>query len=109
MKIKLDDVIDVLEFINDGIDSSAYYNDKTNEFIYIDEYSDMNGDEKDNVYDTCIGLPTKYYINEYEMMEEFIEAIEDTRLYNQLQIAVSGKGAFRRFKDTCINFDIAHD
>lgn len=42
MKVKLDDVIDALEFVNSGIDSSAYYNDKRNEFIYISEYSDMN-------------------------------------------------------------------
>lgn len=26
--------------------SSAYYNDKTNEFIYIGDYSDMNEDKK---------------------------------------------------------------
>lgn len=36
MKVKLDDVIDALEFINDGMDSSAYYNDKTmNLFILM--------------------------------------------------------------------------
>ena len=35
MKVKLDDVIEMLEFVNDGMDSSAYYNDKTNEYIYI--------------------------------------------------------------------------
>ena len=40
------------------------------------------------------------------MMKEFIETIEDVKLYNQLQIAINGRGAFRRFKDTCINFDI---
>ncbi len=106
MKVKLDDVIEMLEFVNNEMDSSAYYNDKTNEFIYIDDYSDMSEDEKEEIYDNCIELPTKYYIDEYSMMEEFIETIEDVRLYNQLQIAINGRGAFRRFKDTCINFDI---
>ncbi len=109
MKIKLDDVIDALEFVNSGIDSSVHYNEKTNEFIYISDYSDMDTDAKENIYDTCIELPTKYDIDEYEMMEEFIETIDDVRLYNQLQIAISGKGAFRRFKDTCINFEIIDD
>lgn len=109
MKVKLDDVIEMLEFVNDGMDSSAYYNDKTNEFIYIGDYSDMSEDEKEEIYDNCIGLPTKYYIDEYSMMEEFIETIEDARIYNQLQIAINGRGAFRRFKDTCINFDIIED
>ncbi len=100
IKVKLDDVIEMLEFVNDGMDSSAYYNDKTNEFIYIDDYLDMSEDEKEEIYDNCIGLPTKYYIDEYSMMQEFIENIEDVKLYNQLQIAINGSGAFRRFKDT---------
>ncbi len=44
--------------------------------------------EKKEIYDNCIGLPTKYFIDEYGMMEEFIETIEDVRLYNQLEIAI---------------------
>ena len=40
------------------------------------------------------------------MMEEFIETIEDIRFYNQLQISINRCDAFRRFKDTYINFDI---
>lgn len=109
MKVKLEDVIDALEFVNDGIDSSAYYNDKINKFIYIGDYSDMSEEECEEIYDTCISLPTKYYIDEYNMMEEFIETIDDVKLYNQLQIAINGRGAFRRFKDTCINFEIIDD
>lgn len=47
-------------------------------------------------------------INEYEMMVEFVETIEDTRFQNQLYISLNG-GAFRRFKDTCINFNMIDD
>ena len=71
--------------------------------------SDISEEEQEEIYDEYIGLPTKYDIDEYSMMEDFIETIEDERLYNQLYIAISGKGAFRRFKDTCINFDIIND
>lgn len=109
MKVKLDDVIDALEFVNSGIDSSAYYNDKRNEFIYISEYSDITDDEREDIYDNCIELPTKYYIDEYKMMEEFIETIADVQTYNQLSIAINGRGAFRRFKDTCFNYGIIDD
>lgn len=80
---------------------SAYYNDKIAEFIYINEYSDMSSEECEEVYETCIGLPSKYYIDEHEMMEEFIETVEDVKIYNNLQLSISGKGTFRRFKDTC--------
>lgn len=109
MKVKLDDIINALEFANSGIDSNAYFNPKTKEIIYIDEFSDMSEDEKEDIYDSCINLPTKYEIDEYNMMEEFIETIEDERLYNQLYISINGKGAFRRFKDTCINYGIIDD
>lgn len=54
-------------------------------------------------------LPTRYDINEYEMMEDFVETIEDTKLQNQLYISLNGSGAFRRFKDICINFGMIDD
>ena len=109
MKIKLDDVIEALEFVNDGMDAGAYLNPKTYEIVYIDDYIDISPEKKEEIYDEYISLPSKYYIDEYSMMEEFIETIDDVKLYNQLYIAINGKGAFRRFKDTCINFDIIDD
>ena len=54
-------------------------------------------------------LPTKNDINEYEMMVEFADTIEDSKLQNQLYISLNGSGAFKRFKDTCINYDIIDD
>lgn len=109
MKVKLDDVIDTLDSINMELD--AYYNPLKNEFFYSDigEYTNLNEDELDELFESSIGLPTQYEINEYSMMEEFIETIEDVRLYNQLKIAINGRGAFRRFKDTCINYEIIDD
>ncbi len=109
MKVKLDDVIEALEFVN--MEHDAYYNPLKNEFFYSDigDYTDLNEDELDELFENSIGLPTQYEINEYSMMEEFIETIEDVRTYNQLQIAINGRGAFRRFKDTCINFDVIED
>lgn len=106
MKVKLDDVVEALDFVNTEHD--AYYNPLKNEIFYSDigDYTDLNEDELDELFENSIGLPTQYEINEYSMMEEFIETIEDVKLYNQLQIAINGRGAFRRFKDTCINFDI---
>ena len=100
---------DALEFVNMGQDTEAYLNPKNGEIIYINEYTDISEDECEEIYDEYIGLPTKFYIDEYNMMEEFIETIEDERLYNQLYIAINGSGAFRRFKDTCINYDIIDD
>lgn len=109
--IKLNEVIDGLELVNASLDRDAYYNPDTSEIFYSDilEFSDLNEDEIDELLDKSIMLPTKYEIDEYSMMEEFIETIEDVKLYNTLCIAINGPGAFRRFKDTCINFEIIDD
>lgn len=110
MKVKLDAIIEALEFVNFGMDTSAYLNPKTYEIVYIDEFTEeLSEEEKEKIYDEYLELPTKYDIDEYNMMEDFIETIDDDRLYNQLYIAINGSGAFRRFKDTCINFDVIDD
>ena len=109
MKVKLSEVIDALDFTNDEIE--YYYNPDTEEIFMsnIGDFEDLNEDELDELFEKSIMLPTRYDINEYEMMEDFAETINDTRLQNQLYISLNGSGAFRRFKDTCINFDIIND
>jgi Uncharacterised protein family (UPF0158) len=39
----------------------------------------------------------------YGLMEDFIARVKDGHLREKLQIAISGKGAFRRFKDVLAN------
>ena len=106
MRAKLSEVIDALEFTNDEIE--YYYNLDNGEIFMsnIGEFENLNEDELDELFEKSIMLPTRYDINEYEMMEDFVETIKDTILQNQLYISLNGSGAFRRFKDTCINFDI---
>ena len=109
MNVKLNEVIDALDFTNDEIE--YYYNPDTEEIFMsnIGDFETLNEDELDELFEKSIMLPTRYDINEYEMMEDFAETISDTRLQNQLYISLNGSGAFRRFKDTCINFDIIND
>ena len=106
MKVKLTEVIDALDFTNDEIE--YYYNPDNGEIFMsnIGKFENLNEDELDELFEKSIMLPTRYDINEYEMMVDFVETIEDTILQNQLYISLNGSGAFRRFKDTCINFDI---
>ena len=109
MKVKLSEVIDALDFTNDEIE--YYYTPDTEEIFMsnIGDFEDLNEDELDELFEKSIMLPTRYDINEYEMMEDFAETINDTRIQNQLYISLNGSGAFRRFKDTCINFEIIND
>ena len=109
MKVKLKDVLDSLEMVSGEID--YYYNPKIGIFFMsnIGEFEALNEDELDELFTESIILPTQYDIDEYSMMEEFAATVEDQRLQNQLYISLNGSGAFRRFKDTCINFDIIND
>ena len=64
----------------------------------IGDYRNLNEDVIDELFEKSIMLPTRYDINEYEMMEDFAETIEGTRLQNQLYISLNGSGAFRGLK-----------
>ena len=83
--IKLNDVIEGLEFVNDGLDTYAYFNPDKNEIFYIGEYDIVEDEDAlEDLIEKSIMLPSKYEIHEYSMMEEFIETIDDVKLYNQL-------------------------
>ena len=53
-----------------------------------------------------IRFPRKYDLNEYAMMEEFVAAVKDAHIRECLDIAIQGRGAFRRFKDTADHFGV---
>ena len=108
--LKLNEVIEGLEFLNDGLDTYAYFNSEKNEIFYIGEYDTIDDEDAfEDLVEKSIMLPSKYEIHEYSMMENFIETVDDEKLYNRLCIAINGKGNFRRFKYTCINFEIIKD
>ncbi|WP_244935706.1 UPF0158 family protein [Paenibacillus glycanilyticus] len=44
--------------------------------------------------------------NEYELIEEFIRTVQDVDINEALSAAITGKGAFRRFKDKIIELGI---
>ncbi len=106
MKIELDKVIEALKFTN--IEIKYYYNPDTEEIFMsnIGEFENLTEDELDELFEKSIILPTRYYINEYKMMQDFVKTIKDNEIKNQLYNSLYGKGAFRRFKDTCSSFNM---
>jgi hypothetical protein len=46
-----------------------------------------------------VEIPSFDSYEAYGVMEAFIDTVTDDRLANQLQRAITGRGAFRRFKD----------
>jgi len=45
------------------------------------------------------GLPDQFEVDEYSIMAEFCDSVQNDRLRDELFDAIRGKGAFRRFKD----------
>jgi Uncharacterised protein family (UPF0158) len=50
--------------------------------------------------DRVLALPTKYDIHEWEIMRDFVNSVESSRIQEELARAIHGRGAFRMFKDT---------
>ena len=106
--INLDLIVEALEMTDD--ETNFFFDRKENDTVmlspYSDDYkevSDMIDEDED---DRFIRLPNQHEINEYGMMEEFVSGVQNDNQRAALEIAISGRGAFRRFKDTVIRFGI---
>jgi hypothetical protein len=95
--LKLREIVENIEMSSGGRD--VFYNKLTGEFYW--QSDDSEDDERDlDEEEGWIMLPNQYDANEYRMMSDFAYTIKNSRKREQLEIALSGKGAFRRFKDT---------
>ena len=121
IKIKIQDLIDAIDMCSDFFQSVI--NLKTGRISVIseeamsivgadDDYPEWQEEEVEDVRryleneKDYLPLPTQYDANEYRMMECFSSSLEDEKIAAQLFICLRGKGAFRRFKDSLIIFDI---
>ena len=107
--VSLEKIIDGLEMVDNIVD--CYYNLEKDEIFLsnIGEFEELTEDEIDELFEKSIILPTQYEINEYQMMVDFIDTIENLEIKNNLQKLIQGKGAFRRFKDYCFESNIIQD
>lgn len=104
MELKLQDVLEALEGVDDDV--NYVFDTKTGEIHYyydddFDDFDDPKEAEEELEYgtDRYISLPDRFDINEYEMMEHFLWYIKDDDARHALDRAMRGKGAFRRFRD----------
>jgi hypothetical protein len=124
IQVKLKDVIEEMDIQFE--ESRSLLNIKTGELVLVTS-EDLRAAEDDKPVDhlpeweqdnrkiaidvvenfeNYIELPTKYEVNEYEIMEDFCVKVGDKRKQDSLLRAIKGKGAFRRFKDKIIDFKI---
>ena len=101
---KGEDVVNNLEMVDN--ERNAYYNKIEGNIFFSDMEEYISQEESEKWLEDTIMLPTRYEIDEYSMMEQFIETINDSYIQNKLLSEIQGKKAFRNFKDACISFNL---
>ncbi len=124
--VSLRDVIDEMEMSSD--EATSYINRKTGELITLmheelamaedpDEAANIPQWQKDVLPKArevatsgdFIPLPSKFDIHEWSIMERFARSLKDADIRGDLETALHGRGAFRRFKDALHRIGIADD
>jgi len=87
-----------------------YYLDlTTGEILFLSEYMDDEETRKlreqiDEEPDRYEQIPRAESHEGYKDMEDFIATIKDEHLAELLEVAINGRGAFRRFKDVLLRY-----
>jgi len=107
LKINLDELCSAIE---DSSYEHEYYLDlETGEIVFISKYMDDEETRKlkgqiEEDFDRYERIPKAESHEGYEDMVDFIATVTDERLVELLEVAINGKGAFRRFKDVLLNY-----
>ena len=107
LRIGLDELCSAME---DSSYEHEYYLDlETGEILFLSEYGDDKETEKlrdriDDKPECYERIPKVESYEGYRDMEDFIATVEEQHLVELLEVAVNGKGAFRRFKDVLARY-----
>lgn len=106
MKVKLSDVVEGLESTND--EAQSFYDTQTGDVRYYnpDFDEEETGELLDSEPDRFIGLPNRFDIDDYRIMQEFIAQVQDERQQERLARAIHGRGAFRMFREVADELDL---
>jgi len=107
LNINLDELCEAME---DSSYENEYFLDlKTGEVLFISDYMDDEDtcELKDRIeedFDRYERIPKAESHEGYQDMVDFIATVDNERLAELLEVAINGKGAFRRFKDVLLNY-----
>lgn len=127
IRVKLDEIIEGLEFQSD--ESSSFLDKTTGKVVLISDYEISAAEDDDPIEDfpdweqdlvriakeiidetgNYIDLPTKFDIHEYSIMEKFCLSLNDSEMCDTLYSLIKGSGAFGRFKNAIHEYDVADD
>lgn len=104
MKVYLREVLDALDAASD---STVFVVSKRRNRVLLFFEGSLADHLEDNITledalndpDSYIPLPREYEIHEYQIIENFVNSLEDEDEARELLNSMQGKGAFRRFKE----------
>ena len=107
LRINLDELCEAME--NSSYENEYYLDLESGEILFLSEYMDDEETENlreriDEESDRYEPIPKAESHEGYEDMRDFIASVEDERLAELLEVAINGKGAFRRFKDVLLSY-----
>ena len=98
-KMDLSQAAEEFEMID--AETHLFYDTETGEFDFYSDFMDSNEARAEKFMENrWIAAPSQRDIDEYDMMTRFADAVTDLRAKELLCVALEGRGAFRRFKDT---------
>jgi len=117
--VSLRDFIEEMDLMSD--EATAYINRLTHEELALaedpEEAEDAAQWQKELLpkarevlaAEDFIPLPGKFEIHEWSIMERFARSLTDAAVSDELDAALHGRGAFRRFKDAVHRLGIADE
>ena len=124
--VSLLDVIEAMDLMSD--EATAYINRKTCELVTLTVELRSFAEDPERAEDApewekellpkareviasedFIPLPGKFEIHDWSIMERFARSVSDGAANDELQAALHGRGAFRRFKDAVHRLGIADE
>jgi predicted enzyme related to lactoylglutathione lyase len=95
----LNEIAEEFEMISD--ETHLFYNTETGEFDFYADFMEPGDADAEKFEEDCwVAAPSQRDIGEYGMMSDFTDTVTDPRKNELLRVALEGRGAFRRFKDT---------
>ena len=107
LRIDLDELCEAMD--NSSYENEYYLDLETGEILFLSEYMDDEETENlrkriDDALDRYELVPKAEPREAYEDMRDFIASVENEHLAELLEVAINGKGAFRRFKDVLLSY-----
>ncbi len=123
MNVSLKEIFNCLSELMDF--TSAFLDKRSGEVVVISEDEAQAAEDGENLdeypdweraiirrakeiedTDHYLALPTRFDINEHEIMREFCDSMPSDPLRDELLQGISGTGAFRRFREICHQRDL---